>query len=86
MKKQLVEIRFKGGRREPVVVDAVSRSLWVPDLAGGTVIVRNLRGDSEGRGKGEIIILLRDIASVQTLASIRRRQRKRRPPVPSPRA
>ncbi len=63
MSGKLIEIRFKGGRPEPIVVDAREKVPFFRGLRGGTAVVRNLRGDSRGSGKGPFLLRSRDVAS-----------------------
>lgn len=61
---QQLEVRFKSARREPIRVAANEKCRFFPRLVGGSVLLNNLLGDSEGRGVGPVLIRLRDVASV----------------------
>lgn len=67
MSKVLVEVSFKGGRPEPIVVDVTKKVLWAPGLNGGTAVVHNLRGDSRGFGKGMVTVRLKDVAGIKVV-------------------
>lgn len=67
MKRKLVEIKFKHGRPEPIVVDQNQKVL---SFGPGVLVVNNLRGDSRGLGKGRRLVRLADIASMRRVARV----------------
>ncbi len=67
MKRNLVEIKFKHGRPEPIVVD---RNQKVLSFGPGLMVVNNLRGDSLGHGKGRRLVRLSDISSMRRVSGV----------------
>ena len=71
MKKDLVEIRFKNDRPEPIVVDRKEKAFVCQALFGKHVlVVNNLRGDSRGAGKGRRLVRRSDISSMRRVFSV----------------
>ncbi len=63
MKTNMVEIHFKSGRPEAIVADR-AKMVMPADKRGGILLAYNLRGDSEGRGKGLCSVRMRDVKSI----------------------
>lgn len=71
MKQDLVEIRFKNDRPEPIVVDLNDWAFYCPGLYGKhALVMNNLRGDSIGAGKGRRLVRRSDIASMRRVSSV----------------